>query len=134
MERKDWEWYDKLDIIFGTRENISTSFLANKSTDIINEEIETKKVYNKKQKQKNKNNVEVMTEAITEMSQTREKIWEQKMMLEKEKLDKSHELEKERLKIEQERLAYERERERERMKMEFDLKVKELELKYQRKD
>ena len=36
-----------------------------------------------------------MTEAITEMSQTREKIWEQKMMLEKEKLDKSHELEKE---------------------------------------
>lgn len=132
MERKDWEWYDKLDVIFGTRENISPSFLANKSTDIINEEIETKKVNNKKQK--NRNNVEVMTEAITEMNQTREKIWELKMMLEKEKLDKSHELEKERLKIEQERLAYERERERERMKMEFDLKVKELELKYQRKD
>jgi len=132
VERKDWEWYDKLDIIFGTRENISPSFMANKSTDIINEEIETKKVNNKKQK--NRNNVEVITEAITEMNQTREKIWEQKMMLEKEKLDKSHELEKERLKIEQERLAYERERERERMKMEFDLKVKELELKYQRKD
>ena len=48
MERKDCEWYDKLDVIFGTRENISPSFLANKSTDIINEEIETKKVNNKK--------------------------------------------------------------------------------------
>ncbi|CAB4403009.1 unnamed protein product [Rhizophagus irregularis] len=79
VERKDWEWYDMLDIIFETRENISPSFLANnnKSTDII----ETKKVNNKKQK--NKNNYEVMTEAITEMNQTREKIWEQKMMLER---------------------------------------------------
>ena len=76
MERKDWEWYDKLDIIFGTRKNISPSFLANKSTDIINEEIETKKVNNKKQK--NRNNVEVMTEAITEMNQTREKFGSRK--------------------------------------------------------
>ena len=71
MERKDWEWYDKLDIIFGTRENISPSFLANKSTDIINEKIETKKVNNIKQK--NRNNVEVITEAIIEMNQMREK-------------------------------------------------------------
>ena len=50
-------------------------------------EVEEQPVRNIKA-QKNKNNVEVMTTAIAEMSQTRERIWEQKMMLEKEKLDK----------------------------------------------
>ncbi|CAI2176861.1 10805_t:CDS:2 [Funneliformis geosporum] len=40
----------------------------------------------------------------------------------KEKLDKSHELKKERLKIEQERLAYKKEHKKKRIKIEYDLK------------
>ncbi|CAI2200052.1 8716_t:CDS:2, partial [Funneliformis geosporum] len=68
-EAKDWYWYDKLDVIFGTRENITPSCLVNKST----------------------------VTAIAEMGQTRERIWEKKMLLEQERLSKNHELEKERL-------------------------------------
>lgn len=134
MERKDWYWYDKLDIIFGTRENITPSVIANKSTDIIEDEV-VKKEGGKKLK--GKNNVEVMSMAIVEMNQSRERIWEQKMKFEKEKLDKSHELEKERMEVEKEKWAYEKERaiaERERAKMEFELRMKELELRYQKRD
>ena len=129
-------------MIFGTRENITPSFLANKSTDIIEEPDEVKKESCKKLK--GKSNVETMTMAIIEMNQSRERIWEQKMIFEKEKLEKSHELEKkrietekERMEVDKERWAYEKEKaiaERERAKMEFDLRMKELELKYQKKD
>lgn len=68
-----------MDLIFGVRENITPSFLANKETGaIIEEEIVEIKEENKKQKQKSKNNVEVIAMAIAEMSQTRERIWEKK--------------------------------------------------------
>ena len=123
-------------MIFGTCENITPSFLVNKSTGIIEKKaVEIKKESYKKQK--TKNNVEVITIAIAKMGQTRERIWEKKMSLEQERINKNHELEKERLKVEKERWAYERqkeEREREKMKMDFDLKIKALELKYQKKD
>src|SRR5205814_225654 len=115
-------------MIFGTRENIAPSFLANKSTSVTEEETETKR---------DKNNVEVMSMAIVEMNQSRERIWEQKMILEKEKLEKSHELERERIAAEKEKWMYEKEKakaEREQAKMEFELRMKELELKYQKKD
>ena len=87
VDRKDWCWYDQLDEIFGIRENITPSFLANRSTDIIedieeaveaNKENQVKKENHKKQK--GKNNVEVILMAIVEMNQSREKIWEQKML------------------------------------------------------
>jgi hypothetical protein len=135
VERKDWYWFDKLDLIFGTRENITPSFIANKSTNdtIDNTEKEDEGKKGNYKKQKVKNNVEVMATAIAEMNQTREKIWDRKMSIEVEKIK----LEKERIEVEKERWAYEREkeeREREKMKMDFELKMKELELKYQRKD
>jgi hypothetical protein len=117
-ERKDWFWYDKMDMIFGNRENITPSFLANKETGItIDEEDVIKKESVKKQK--SKNNVEVIAMALAEMSQTRERIWEKKA-----------ELEKERLEVEKEKWAYERERAR----MEFELRMKELDLKLQKRN
>jgi hypothetical protein len=129
VEHKDWYWYDKLDIIFGTRENITPSSLANKSTGIIEEEVEIKKENCKKLKGKD-NNVEVMSMVIVEMNQSRKRIWEQKMNFEREKLDKSPVLEKERMEVEKEKAITERER----VKMEFELRMKELELRYQKKD
>jgi len=60
-------------MIFGIYENITPSFLVNKSTDIIKEEaVEIKKKSYKKQK--TKNNVEVIAIAITEMGQIHERI------------------------------------------------------------
>jgi hypothetical protein len=79
VERKDWYWYDRLDIIFETHENITSSSLANKSTGII-EEIEIKQEDCKKLK--GKNNVKVILIAIIEINQSCEKIWEQKMNFE----------------------------------------------------
>ena len=65
-------------MIFGICKNITPSFLINKSIGIIEEEaVEIKKESYKKQK--TKNNVEVIATAITEMGQTRERIWEKKM-------------------------------------------------------
>jgi len=121
-------------MIFGTRENITPSVIANKSTDIIKDEVVKKEGC---KKLKGKNNVETMSMAIVEMNQSRERIWEQKMKFEKEKLDKSHELEKERIEVEKEKWACEKEKtiaERERAKMEFELRMKELELRYQKRD
>ena len=120
-------------MIFGTRENITPSCLVNKSTGIIEEVAEIKKENYKKQK--TKNNVEVIATAIAEMGQTRERIWEKKMLLEQERLSKNHELEKKRLEVEKERWAYEKQKEeseRERMKLDFELKMKALELKFQK--
>jgi len=129
-------------VIFGTCENITPAVLANKSTSIIEEETETRKESCKKQK--GKSNVKVMSIAIVEMNQSRERIWEQKMILEKEKMvlekektEKSHELERVRMEAEKEKWAYEKEKtiaEREQAKMEFELRMKELELRYQKRD
>jgi hypothetical protein len=124
-----------MDLIFDTHENIAPSFLANKPTsDIINdikEESKIKKVSYKKQKVKN--NIEVMATVISEMNQTCKKIWEKKISIEIEKMNKNYKLEMKRIGIKRERWAYEREKkekERGKMKMEFELKMKELELKY----
>ena len=53
-------------MIFSTRENITSSFLANKLTSVTEEETETKKENCKKQK--SKNNVEVMSIANVKMN------------------------------------------------------------------
>ncbi|RGB29746.1 hypothetical protein C1646_672237 [Rhizophagus diaphanus] len=78
---------------------------ANKSISIIDEEeTEIKKEGHKKQK--SKNNVEVISMAMVEMSQSREKIWKQKMVYKKEKLEKNHELEREQIEAEKERWVH----------------------------
>ena len=60
-------------MIFGIYENITPSFLVNKSTGIIEEEaVKIKKKSYKKQK--TKNNIEVIAIAIAEISQTCERI------------------------------------------------------------
>ncbi len=68
-------------MIFGICENITPSFLVNKSTGIIEEEVVKIKKESYK-KQKTKNNIEVIAIAIAEISQTCERIWEKKMSLE----------------------------------------------------
>ena len=118
IERKDWEWYNKMDNLFGTRENISPSFLANKSTDVENEEYldnESKPV-----KKSKKNNVDVIAAALSTMSETRERVWDKKIELEKEKMV----IELSKLEVEKQKWEFEREK----MKMEYELRLKEMEL------
>lgn len=117
VERKDWEWYEKMDSIFGTRENIVPSFIANRNT-VEKEEV----IINEPKKQK-KNNVDSIAIAITTMSETKEKVWEKKIELEREKMEKTHLIELNKLEVEKQRWEFEREK----MKMEFELKLKEME-------
>jgi hypothetical protein len=53
-----------MDMIFGVRENITPSFLANRETGMFEEEAVEIKKEDKKQKQKPKNNVEVMATVV----------------------------------------------------------------------
>ncbi len=64
-------------MIFGIYENITPSFLVNKSIGIIEEEaVKIKKKSYKKQK--TKNNIKVIAIAIAKIGQTRERIWKKK--------------------------------------------------------
>jgi hypothetical protein len=119
--RKDWVWYEKMDALFGTRENIAPSFIANRSTDLEDEEsLDNKSKFSKKQK---KNNVDTIAVAISTMSETRERVWDKKIELDREKMNKNHEIEMKKLEVERQKWDFEREK----MKLEHDLKIKELE-------
>ncbi|PKC60357.1 hypothetical protein RhiirA1_468162 [Rhizophagus irregularis] len=63
-ERVDWKWMEKMDRIFGCRENVSPSHISNETTEYINDEVnEQEEVPNpekddKKVVKRKKNNVE----------------------------------------------------------------------------
>ena len=122
VERKDWEWFDKMDAIFGNRENIVPSFIANRSTDIDSED--SSSIESKLPKKSKKNHVDSIAIAITAMSETRERVWDKKLELEKEKIEKNHAIEMGKLEVEKQKWGFEREK----MKMEHELKLKEIEL------
>lgn len=122
VERKDWEWFDKMDAIFGTRENIVPSFIANRSTDIDSEDFSN--IESKTSKRPRKNNVDSIAMAISTMSETRERVWERKLELEREKIEKNHAVEMGKLEVEKQKWEFEREK----MKLEHELKIKEMEL------
>jgi hypothetical protein len=121
--RKDWVWYEKMDRLFGTRENIAPSFIANRSTD--NEDDEPLNIETKFPKKQKKNNVDSIAVAISTMSESRERVWDKKIELEREKMEKSHEVEMKRLEVEQQKWKFEMEK----IKMEHELKMKEMESK-----
>ncbi|PKC53006.1 hypothetical protein RhiirA1_456398 [Rhizophagus irregularis] len=123
VERKDWDWYEKMDAIFGTRENIAPSFIVNRSTDIDGEE--SSGMEPKTPKRSKKNNVDTIAMAISTMSETRERVWEKKLELEKERIEKNHTIEMGKLEVEKQKWEFEREK----MKMEHELKLKEMEFK-----
>ena len=112
-----------MDCIFGIRENISPSFITNRFTDTENEEPlnnESKPV-----KKLKKNNVDAIATAITMMSETRERVWNKKIELEKEKMA----IELNKLEVEKQKWEFEREK----MKMEYELRLKEIEVKLHNK-
>src|SRR5437868_3728356 len=100
IKRKDWHWYDKLDLIFKTYEN-----------SVINEGTDVKNVSHKKQRKDEV--MAIMATTIDEINKTCEKIWK---MLEMGKMNKAYEIEKEKLNAEKKRFEYEKEKEKERMK------------------
>ncbi|CAB4427339.1 unnamed protein product [Rhizophagus irregularis] len=103
VERKDWD--------------------CNRSTDIDGEE--SSGMEPKTPKRSKKNNVDTIAMAISTMSETRERVWEKKLELEKERIEKNHTIEMGKLEVEKQKWEFEREK----MKMEHELKLKEMEFK-----
>ncbi|EXX68059.1 uncharacterized protein OCT59_012900 [Rhizophagus irregularis] len=58
------------------------------------------------------------------MSETRERVWEKKLKLEKERIEKNYTIEMGKLEVGKQRWEFERDK----MKMEHELKLKEMEL------
>ncbi|CAI2184766.1 7227_t:CDS:1 [Funneliformis geosporum] len=98
VERKDWEWYKKMDSLFGTCKNISPSFIVNRFTNNENEE-SLKNECNLPKKSK-KNNEDSIAIAISTMCETRERVWDKKIELEREKIEKNHTIEMNKLEVE----------------------------------
>jgi hypothetical protein len=121
--RKDWVWYEKMDSLFGTRENIAPSFIANRFTDVEDEEFVSSGSESKFSKKQKKNNVDTIATAISAMSESRERVWDKKIELEKEKMEKNHTVEMKRLEVEQQKWEYEKEK----MKLE-QMKIEQMKL------
>ncbi|PKY16176.1 hypothetical protein RhiirB3_480463 [Rhizophagus irregularis] len=93
VERKDWDWYEKMDAIFNTCKNIAPSFIVNRSTDIDGKE-----------------SSDTIAMAISTMSETRERIWEKKIELKKERIEKNHTIEMDKLEVEKQKWEFEKEK------------------------
>ncbi|RIA87844.1 hypothetical protein C1645_739818 [Glomus cerebriforme] len=123
-KRVKWKWLEKMERIFGHRENVSPSFVSNVSTDYFSDEEQEVKVEkeHKKVTKKAKNNIESLVEVMGSISQSKVKISEQKLELEREKMERDHKLQMEKLEIEKQKWEYEREQSRMMKKLELQLK------------
>lgn len=101
-ERVDWKWFEKMDRIFGCRENINPSFLSNDSTGFISDD-EEKEV--KPTKRKKNSAVESFVDIMNSISQS-------KNQLAAREFEREYKWQLERLKLERQRWEYEREKAR----------------------
>ncbi|CAB4438217.1 unnamed protein product [Rhizophagus irregularis] len=120
-ERIDWKWFNKMDKIFGCRENITPSFISNDSTEYIND---AKIENDKKVVKKKKSSIESLIDIMNDINQSKLKISEQKLELEREKMGKDFQLQMEKLDVEKKRWEFEREQAR----MLHELTIKKIEL------
>ncbi|GBB91750.1 hypothetical protein RclHR1_19100001 [Rhizophagus clarus] len=86
-KRIDWKWYEKLDRIYGCRENINPSFISNDSTVYISDGDELEKEISKVERftKKKKNSIESLIDVMNNISQTKLRISEQKLQLDRKK-------------------------------------------------
>ncbi|RGB23436.1 hypothetical protein C1646_677125 [Rhizophagus diaphanus] len=119
-----------MDRLFSTHENIAPSFIANKSTDIEDEEFVSNEL--KPSKKQKRNNVDTIATAISTMSESRKRVWDKKIELKKERMEKNHTVEMKKLEIEQQKWKYEKEKMKleqmklEQMKQDHELKMKNI--------
>jgi hypothetical protein len=127
-ERIDWKWMEKMDRIFGCRENVSPSYLSNEKTGYISDEAnetdDVKAKDGKKIVKKKRNNMESLIDVMSNIYQTKIKISEQRLDFEREKMNNDYNLQAQKLEVEKQKWEYEREQ----SKMQHELMLKKLEL------
>ena len=151
-----WKWFERMDILFGTRENHNPGFLVDgfsKETELFNNFEEKEKEKEIKEESPNKSNSSIkkwklppqdsLAEAILSMSNTKQVVWEKRLTFESEQLEKRQKVEKEtreaEISVKREELAIERLRndtlqkkmefDIEQSRMKFQLRMKELDIK-----
>ncbi|GBC03598.1 hypothetical protein RclHR1_05200009 [Rhizophagus clarus] len=116
--RNDWKWFDRMDKIFGCQENINPSFVTNDFTGYISdEEVEKRQ----------KNSVESLVDVINNINQSELRISEQRLKLEREKMQNEYKLQTEKLEVEKQKWEYEREQ----LRLLHELSMKKIELQLQ---
>jgi hypothetical protein len=150
-----WKWFERLDILFGTRENHNPGFLVDgfsdntqlfdsfKENEIeFNEEVPAEKKENQITKKRKSLSQDPLAEAMISMSNAKQMIWEKRLTLEKDQFEKKQIVEKEireaettfkREELEVERIKAETlqrkmEFDMEQSRMEYQLRMKELDL------
>ncbi len=149
-----WKWFERIDLLFGTRENHNPGFLVDgfsKETELFNDFEEKEKEIKEESPKKSNSCVkkrklppqDSLAEAILSMSNTRQVVWEKRLTFESEQLEKKQKVEKEtreaEISVKREELAIERLRndtlqkkmefDIEQSRMEFQLRMKELDVK-----
>ncbi len=150
-----WRWFERLDALFGTRENHNPTCLVDGFSDNaqlfndskeseteIKEEVLSQKKDSQTTKKRKSLSQDPLAEAMVSMSNTRQVIWEKRLALENEQFEKKQAIEKEireaeatfkREELEVERikaqtLQKKMEFDMEQSRMEYQLRMKELEL------
>jgi predicted RNA-binding protein Jag len=96
---------EKMDRIFGCRENVSPSYISNETTEYIDDEINETKISksskdDKKVMKRKKNYVESLIEVMSNISEIKAKISEQRLELEREKMNNDFKLKMEKFEVE----------------------------------
>ena len=150
-----WKWFERLDILFGTRENHNPGFLVDGFSDNtqlfdsfkeneveFNEEVPAEKKDNQITKKRKSLSQDPLAEAMISMSNAKQMIWEKRLTLEKDQFEKKQMVEKEIReaettlkreeleveKIKAETLRRKMEFDMEQSRMEYQLRMKELDL------
>lgn len=121
-EPSKWSWYEKMDNIFGHRENVTPSCLIStkpmkpvESDDETEVKEEVEEIHQRKRRKVNA--ATMLTDAITNLGETKNQIWDKRLALqEKERIDNA-EIEKGKTEVEKLKAEYE-----------FQLKKDELEI------
>jgi hypothetical protein len=133
-EPSKWAWYDKMDNIFGHRENIAPSCLISTKTvnvkdsddesDNQKEEIEEKEVRPKKCRKLNP--AVMLSDAISTLGESRNQVWDKRLALQDQERKDKVEIEK--LKMEYDFMLKKEELDLEKMKAANEQKQLDLEL------
>ncbi|EXX64372.1 uncharacterized protein OCT59_023373 [Rhizophagus irregularis] len=150
-----WKWFDRLDALFGTRENHNSGFLVDGFSDDVqlfdsfkeketetNEEVLAEKKDNQITKKQKSLSQDPLAEAIISMSNARQIIWEKRLASENDQFEKKQVVEKEireaetvfkKEELEVERIKAKTLRKKmefkiEQSRMQYEIRMKELDL------
>jgi hypothetical protein len=130
-EPSKWQWYDRMDSIFGHRENVTPSCIISaksaRAKDSDEEsDTETKEEINRRKKRRKVNPAAMLSDAIVSLGESRNQVWDKRLALQDQERKDRAEIEK--LKVEYDFQLKKEELELERIKAANEQKRLDIEL------